>query len=62
MGAVSGKGNISSSNLYDGGLNEIFGVDADSNLYIGQFTNVSLDKGVTLKISGGLTVKLIPAK
>jgi hypothetical protein len=60
--AVSGKGNLSSTNMFEGGLNEIFGIDDGSGLYNNQFINADFKKGVTLTISGGLKVKLIPAK
>ncbi len=60
--AVSGTGNLSSSNMFNGGMNEMFGVDDGSGFYNNQFLNANLEKGVTLSISGGLTVKLIPAK
>lgn len=60
--AVSGTGNLSSSNIFDGGINEMFGVDDGSGFFNDQFLNANLEKGVTLSISGGLTVKLIPAK
>ena len=60
--AVSGRGNLSSSNIYDGGINEMFGVDDGSGFYVGQFLNVDLGKAVTLEISGGLTIQLTPAK
>lgn len=60
--AVSGTGNLSSSNIYDGGMNEMFGVDNGTRLYNNQFLNADLEKGVTLTISGGLTIKLIPEK
>ena len=62
INAVSGSGNINSSNMFSGGLNEVFGVDTSSSIYTDQFINVELDDGVTLTVSGGLTVKLTPAK
>ena len=62
IAAVSGSGNLSSSNIYDGGVNEMFGVDDGSGLYNSQFLNAKFGKGVTLKISGGVTVKLIPVR
>lgn len=60
--AVSGTGNLSSSNIYDGGVNEMFGVDDGSGYYNGQFLNAEFDTGVTMTVSGGLVVKLIPAE
>ena len=47
--------------ILDGGLNEMFGIDKGMNMYNNQFMNVDLGKGVTLKVSGGLKIKLIPA-
>jgi hypothetical protein len=60
--AISGTGNLSSSNIYDGGVNEMFGADDGSGLYNAQFLNAELNDKVTLTISGGLTIKLIPTK
>jgi hypothetical protein len=62
ISAVSGRGNLSSSNMYNGGMNEMFGVDDGTGMYNNQFLNANLEKGVTLSISGGLTIKLIPTK
>ena len=59
--AVSGLGNLSSSNMYEGGLNEMFGVDADNTgWYIREFDNVSLPEGTDLEVAG-ITIKMIPA-
>lgn len=60
--ALSGTGNLSSSNMFDGGLNEMFGIDDGTGFYNSQFMNAELPSGTTLTISGGLSVKLIPAK
>ncbi len=59
--AVSGRGNLSSSNLYDGGVNEMFGIDDGTGFYNNQFLNAVLSDGVELTVSGGLTITLIPA-
>jgi|GEM_PF-1580790 TM2 domain-containing membrane protein YozV len=59
--AVSGTGNLSSSNIYDGGVNEMFGIDDGTGYYINQFVNARLDSGTTLTVSGNLTIKLVPA-
>ena len=56
--AVAGNGNVSSSNMWDGGLSEMMGVDGDSDLYIPEFKNARLDDGVVLEISNGVTVKI----
>lgn len=60
--ATSGNGNISSSNLYDGGVNEVFGIDDGTGFYNSEILNITLPEGETLSISGGLKIKLIPAK
>jgi hypothetical protein len=60
--ATAGTGNLSSSNIFDGGVNEMFGVDDGSGFYNSQFLNARFNKEVTLTVSGGLTVKLIPAQ
>ncbi len=59
--AVSGTGNLSSDNMFDGGLNEMFGIDNGYGWYIDEFTNVDLPEGTELSVGGGVTVKLIPA-
>lgn len=58
--AVKGSGNVSSDNIYEGGLNAIMGTQTD-DMYEKDYRNVSLTSGVTLKISG-VTVKLTPSK
>lgn len=50
------SGNVSSSNMYDGGLNEIMGTDGFG---IAEFANAVLPEGTTLTISG-TTVQLVP--
>ena len=60
--AISGTGNLSSSNIYDGGVNEMFGIDDGSGYYNNQFLNAELKDKDTLTVSGGLTIQLIPAK
>lgn len=60
--AISGSGNLSSSNMFDGGVNEMFGVDDGSGYYNNQFLNAELENKTTLTVSGGLTINLIPAK
>ena len=59
--AVSGTGNLSSSNMFDGGLNEMFGIDDGTGFYAEEFHNISLSEGVELTVSG-LTIRMIPAK
>lgn len=55
--AAGTSGNVSSSNMYDGGLNEIMGTDGFG---ITEFANAVLEEGTTLTISG-TSVQLIPA-
>ncbi len=57
--AVSGNGNLSSSNIYDGGVNEMFGVNDD--YYIDEILNIELPTDTELSVSGGVKIKLIPA-
>jgi hypothetical protein len=59
--AVDGTGNVSSSNLLDGGMNEIFGVDDGNGLYTSEVKNVEFSDGVDLKVSG-VNIRLVPAK
>lgn len=58
--AISGTGNLSSSNMFNGGLNEMFGIDDGTGFYNGQFLNAEFSDGCELTVSGGLIVKLIP--
>jgi len=59
--AISGTGNLSSDNMFDGGLNEMFGIDDGYGFYTSEFVNVDLPAGTELSISGGVKIKLIPA-
>ena len=59
--AVSGNGNLISSNIFNGGVNEIFGVDTSYGIYNSQFLNAELKSGGTLTVSGGLVIRMIPA-
>jgi len=59
--ALAGTGNISSSNVNDGGVNEAFGIDDGSGIFTGEVMNVNLPDQVVLRISQGLTVQLLPA-
>lgn len=58
--AVSGSGNVSSDNMYSGGLNAVMGVNEDE-MYEKEYKNLNFKSGVTLTISG-VTVKLVPSK
>lgn len=60
--AVSGSGNVSSSNMFSGGLNVVMSPKPPLEMYITEYKNVDLtQKDTTLKISG-VTVKLVPSK
>lgn len=56
--ATGGSGNVSSDNMYDGGLNEIMGTTNDG-YSITQFNNAIFQDGNILTISG-TTIQLIP--
>ncbi len=58
--AVKGSGNVSTDNMYNGGLNAIMGT-GKGEMYEKQFKNIVLDKDVVLTISR-VTVKLVPSK
>lgn len=55
-----GSGNVNSSNMYNGGLNEIFSTATDG-YSISEFKNAQMEEGVELSISS-CTVKLVPSK
>lgn len=62
INAISGSGNVSSSNMYSGGINALMG-DPSKNIsgmdiYEQAYSNIELPKGVTLSISG-VTVKIV---
>ena len=44
--AVSGNGNINSSNLLNGGVNEMFGVDDGNDLYESSFNGLKMKENV----------------
>ena len=56
--ATGGNGNVSSDNMYNGGLNEIMGTSSDG-LSIAQYNNASFQDGNVLTVSG-TTIQLIP--
>lgn len=56
--AVNGGGNVSSDNMFDGGLNEIMGTLYD-DMYNAEFKNATFEDGNVLTISG-VTVQLVP--
>lgn len=64
--AASGSGNVTSDNMFDGGLNAMMGDEASSknfggDLYTGSYRNVSLPKGTELKVNG-LKISMTPSK
>ena len=59
--ASYGTGNLSSSNIFDGGVNEMFGIDDGYGWYSDRIENVELPKGEELEVSGGLGVRMVPA-
>lgn len=64
--AVSGGGNVSSDNMYSGGLNAVMGVaeknkEIGSDMYQQQYKNIELPEGTTLTISG-VDIQLVPSK
>lgn len=56
--AVSGGGNVSSSNIFSGGINAVMGV-ANDDFYQKEYKNVELPEGTKLTIDG-VKIKLIP--
>ncbi len=63
--AVSGGGNVSSDNLYNGGINAVMGnadlnISTGSDFYQQEYKNIELTEGVTLSISG-VSVRLTPS-
>lgn len=58
--AIKGNGNISSDNMFEGGINEVFGTSEDG-FYVKEFKNAYFNDGVQLTVSG-VTIKLVPSK
>lgn len=58
--ATSGHGNVSSDNMFDGGLNEVMGAE-ETDFYIKLFKNATFSEGTTLKVDG-VDIDLIPSK
>ncbi len=56
--AISGGGNVSSSNIFNGGINAVMGV-ADDDFYKKEYKNIELPEGTKLKVDG-VKIKLIP--
>lgn len=57
--ATGGSGNVSSSNMYSGGLNEIMAYPAEDGYSVDAFNGLKMEDGVTLTLSGGVTLHLI---
>lgn len=56
--AISGGGNVSSDNMFSGGINAIMGV-ANDGFYEKEYKNIKLPEGTTLSIDG-VKIKLVP--
>lgn len=57
--AISGGGNVISSNMFDGGINAVMGVDQSFDFYEKEYKNIKLPQGTTLKVDG-VEIKLVP--
>lgn len=59
--AISGTGNVSSDNMFSGGINAMMGVVSGdrSDFYEKEYKNIKLPNGTTLKIDG-VKIKLVP--
>lgn len=57
--AISGNGNVSSSNLFSGGLNTIMGYPVNDNYTDETYNGVSLDKGIVLSLSGNVVIHAV---
>lgn len=55
--AVSGSGNISSSNMYIGGVDGE--ISSDNNGTYKEYRNINLPNGTKLTISGDVSIKLV---
>lgn len=56
--AVSGTGNLISSNMFNGGVNEMFGVDDGTGIFSGSFNGLKLPEGTLLSTNGRLVIKI----
>ena len=54
----SGSGNVSSTNMYSGGLNEIMGTDTSDGYTVNSFNGLQLDSGVVLSVSSTVNIHL----
>jgi len=61
--AVSGDGNVITSNMYKGGVNGMFGgPEADRDFYKESYNGIKLPEGESMEVSGDLTVKITYSK
>ena len=61
--AVSGAGNVSSDNMFNGGLNAMMGTEEENqimDMYEQEYKNIDLPDGTTLTISG-VQIQLVPS-
>ena len=61
--AVSGGGNVSSSNAFSGGINAVMGTEEQNevaDMYEQEYKNIDLPEGTTLTIDG-VQVQLVPS-
>jgi hypothetical protein len=61
--AISGSGNVTSGNMYTGGINAMMGTKeandaAGTDLYEQEYANIRLPNGVVLSVSGGVAIKI----
>lgn len=62
--AISGRGNVMSDNLFDGGINAMMGITEDefSKYYSKEYKNIRFQKGTELQVIGAmgeLTIQLV---
>jgi hypothetical protein len=63
ISVVSGNGNVSDDDPdLNAMLNAIMGTDTSNGMSLQNYSNVNFKSGVTLNISGGVTITLIPSK
>ena len=56
--AIKGAGNVSSSNMYDGGINQVMGTQ-DDGVSVKEFKNLKLDKkDISITVNGTAVIKL----
>lgn len=61
--AISGGGNVSSDNIFDGGINAIMGTEDQNriaDMYQQEYKNIELPEGTRLKING-VNIRLTPS-